>query len=212
MTRKTPPTWLTALLEYGPVIGFILSYLIFRNATVVVAGTEYTGLVLVTAGFIPVVVIAIGFLWLIAGKLSRIQIATAVMVVVFGGLSVWLNDPRLFKMKPTAIYLALAVFLLIGLLRRQFWVQYILQDMLPMKDEGWMILTRRMLVLFLMSAAANELVWRTQSDGVWVIFETIVMPILVIGFFIAQIGVFVEFATVSSSKPKKKKRRSRGPT
>ena len=210
MNRRPLPSSVNFLLEYGPIIGFVVAYVIYRNDTVSFAGTDYTGLVLVTAGFIPVVIIAIGLLWLLSGKLSRIQVATALMVVIFGGLSVWLNDPRLFKMKPTAIYLALALFLLIGLLRGQLWVQYIMQDMLPMEAEGWMILTRRMLVLFVLSAGANELVWRTQSEGAWVFFETVVMPLVVIGFFIAQIGVFVEFASVSPTKPSKKKRRSRG--
>jgi hypothetical protein len=86
------------------------------------------------------------------------------MVLVFGGLSVWLNDPRLFKMKPTAVYLLLAVILGIGLLRGRFWLQYMMEDMLPLKQKGWMILTKRVTVLFLLSAAANELVWRTQSE------------------------------------------------
>jgi len=127
------------------------------------------------------------------------------MLLVFGGLSIWLNDPRFFKMKPTVIYLALALILGIGLLRGQSWLKYILEDMIPLRPKGWMILTKRVLVLFVLSAAGNELVWRTQSEAFWVIFETFVMPVVVFGFFISQVGLFIEYVTL---KPDKKKRKN----
>ena len=99
MTSKPLPSGLKAALEFGPTIGFVVAYLIVRNRTFVIAGTEYSGFVTVIAAFIPVFLIAIGVLWFLTGRVARIQVATAVMVLVFGGLSVWLNDPRLFKMK-----------------------------------------------------------------------------------------------------------------
>jgi intracellular septation protein len=188
------------MLEFGPTIGFIVAYLIFRNETFLIAGTEYTGLVAVIAVFIPIFLIAIGALWFLSGRIARIQIATAVMLLVFGGLSVWLNDPRLFKMKPTAIYLALALILGIGLLRGQYWLKYIMEDIVPLKPKGWMVLTKRVTALFLLSAGANELVWRTQSEAFWVVFETLVMPVVVIAFFMTQIGLFVEYATLKPSR------------
>ncbi len=198
---------LRAVLEYGPIIGFVIAYLIFREDMFRVGGTEYTGFVAVTAAFIPLFLFGIGALWALTGQIARLQIATAVMLVVFGGLSVWFNDPRFFKMKPTAIYLLLALLLAAGLLRGQFWLQYIFDDMIHLKDQGWRVLTRRMLGLFLVSAAANELVWRTQSETVWVTFETIVMPILVIAFFLTQLGVFVDHATLAPAKKKRGKAR-----
>jgi intracellular septation protein len=188
------------MLEFGPTIGFVVAYLIFRKETFLIAGTEYTGLVAVIAVFIPIFLIAIGTLRFLSGRIARIQIATAVMLLVFGGLSVWLNDPRLFKMKPTAIYLALALILGIGLLRGQYWLKYIMEDIVPLKPKGWMVLTKRVTALFLLSAGANELVWRTQSEAFWVVFETLVMPVVVIVFFMTQIGLFVEYATLKPSR------------
>jgi len=204
MSSQPIPTAVKVALEYGPLIGFIADYLILRDATVVVAGAEYSGFVIVTAAFAVTTLVSVALLWSLTGSVSRIQIIVAVVAVLFGGLSVWMNDARLFKMKPTVIYGALALFLLIGLWRKKLWVKYIVQDMLPMEHDGWLLLTKRMTVLFILSAAANEVVWRTQSEGVWVIFETVVMPVIVIGFFIAQIGLFVEYATI---EPTKKKRR-----
>lgn len=203
MTAKPLHSGLKAALEFGPLIGFVLAYLIYRNDEFLIAGTEYTGFVVVIAGFIPVFVIAIGVLWYLTGKVARIQLATAVMVALLGGLSVWLNDPRVFKMKPTAIYLMLALILGIGLLRGQSWLKYIMEDTIPLKPKGWMILTKRVTVLFFLSAGANELVWRTQSEGFWVFFETLVMPVVIFVFFILQAGLYVEYGTLGASKKKR---------
>ena len=154
----------------------------------------------VTAAFIPLFVLAIAALGWLEGRVARIQVATAVMVLVFGGLSVWLNDPRLFKMKPTAIYLAFALVLSVGLLRGRSWLKYIMEDMIPLKRRGWMILTKRVTVLFFLSAAANELVWRTQSEAFWVLFETFVMPIVIFVFFMMQAGLFIDNVKLKPSK------------
>ncbi|WP_147126019.1 inner membrane-spanning protein YciB [Shimia ponticola] len=201
-TERPVSPGLRAVLEFGPVLGFVLVYLVLRNEMLVVGGTEYTGFVIVTAAFMPIFLFAIGLLWYLTGRVARIQVATAVMLVVFGGLSVWLNDPRLFKMKPTAIYLALAIILSIGLLLGRSWLKYIMEDMIPLKKKGWMLLTKRMTFLFFASAAANELVWRTQSEAFWVIFETLVMPVVIFVFFLFQIRLFVDHASFGSSRRK----------
>lgn len=202
MTKKLLNSRSKAALEFGPVVGFVVAYLIFRNDIFLIADTAYTGFVIVTAAFIPVFLLAIGALWYLEGRVARIQVATATMVLVFGSLSVWLNDPRVFKMKPTAIYLTLALVLSVGLLRGQSWLRYIMEDMMPLKPKGWMILTKRLTVLFFLSAGANELVWRTQSEEFWVFFETLAMPVVMLAFFVMQIGLFVEFATLNPSKKK----------
>lgn len=207
MTARTLDPRLEAALEFGPVLGFVVAYLIFRNDSFVIFGTEYSGFVTVTAAFIPVFLLGIGTLWALAGRLTRLQIATALMLIVFGGLSVWFNDPSLFKMKPTAIYLLLTLILGIGLLRGQSWLKYVLDEMIPLKKKGWMILTKRMTLLFFLAALANELVWRTQSEAFWVIFETLAMPIVILVLCLTQIPLVVEYAAWPSSK---KKQRGKG--
>ncbi|MFD0860027.1 inner membrane-spanning protein YciB [Roseovarius aquimarinus] len=207
MTAKPLHSGVKALLEFGPLVGFLVAYLIFRNETFRVLGTDYTGFVAVTAAFIPVFLAGIGALWLLTGKVAKIQIATAVMVVLFGGLGVWMNDPSLFKMKPTAVYLLLAFILGLGLVRGQSWLEYIMDDMVPMTAKGWNILTKRVTLLFLASAALNELVWRTQSEKFWVLFETLAMPVLIAIFFMTQIALFVDHASMKPEKPKKRRRK-----
>lgn len=209
MPAKPLNPWVKSVLEFGPVLGFVVVYLIWRDETFVVAGTAYTGFVAVTAMFIPVFLAAIGAQWVLSGRISRMQVVTAVMLTLFGGLSVWLNDPRLFKMKPTAVYLLFALILGVGLLRGQSWLKYIMEDMLPMKQAGWMILTRRVMAMFLVSAAANELVWRTQSEAFWVLFESLAMPVVMFGFFMAQIGLIAEYATSAQPKDKAPRKTAR---
>jgi intracellular septation protein len=208
MTITPQNPWLKASLEFGPVLGFVVAYMIHGNRAFLISGIEYSGFVAVTAAFIPVFTVAIVGLWLLSGRVSRVQLAVAAMVLVFGGLSVWLNDPSLFKMKPTVIYLLLALILGVGLLRGQSWLKYVAEDMIPLTPTGWMILTKRVTVVFFLSAALNELVWRTQSEIFWVLFETFAMPLMILVFFLTQIGVFVDHATLNQSK---KKRRPKKP-
>lgn len=203
MTDKPLHSGIKALLELGPTVGFVATYLIVRNKTFIINGTEYGGFIAVTALFIPVFLFAMALQWFLVGKVSRVQIATAVLVLLFGGLGVWLNDPVLLKMKPTIIYLTLAAILGFGLLKGQSWLEYIMEEMIPLKTKGWMILTKRVIALFLLSAAANELVWRTKSERFWVLFETLAMPLIVLGFFLTQTSLFVEYATFKTAKKKR---------
>jgi intracellular septation protein len=99
-----------------------------------------------------------------------------VMVVFFGGLTAWFNDATFFKMKTTFVYGSFALLLGVGLLRGKSLLQWVMAEALPMKAEGWMILTRRLAAMFATLAVANEVIWRTQSEKTWVILETFALP------------------------------------
>ncbi|SDY44601.1 inner membrane-spanning protein YciB [Citreimonas salinaria] len=187
--RKINPA-LKSALELGPVIGFFVAYLWLKDEVFTWGGTDYDGFIVVTAAFIPIFLLAMGILWALTGRLSRMQAFTAIVIVVFGGLSVWLNDERFIKMKPTIIYLLFGGLLAAGLLRRQSWLQYVMEELMPMRDEGWRILTRRVMWLFFALAAANEIVWRFFDTETWVYFETFGLPLAVFAFFILQGSLF----------------------
>lgn len=182
-------------LELGPVIGFFVAYLWVKDEVFTFGGTEYDGFIVATAVFIPVILASMGVLWWLTGHISRMQIVTAVLVVVFGGLTVWLNDDRFIKMKPTMVYLLLGGVLAIGLLRGQSYLRVVMGELLPMEQEGWMILTKRMTGFFFLLAASNEIVWRTQSTEFWVYFETFVLTGATFVFFIAQAGLIQKYST-----------------
>ena len=180
-------------LELGPVLAFFAGYMWLREDAFTIAGTEYSGFIVVTAAFIPLLLICTGILWKLSGKLSRMQVATAILVVVFGGMSVWLNDERFFKIKPTIIYLLFAGILGIGLLRGQSWLQYVLEEMMPLRREGWMILTKRLAIFFAALAVVNEVVWRTMSTDAWVNFKTFGLTLALFAFFMAQGKLMEEY-------------------
>ena len=194
-TKKQTPQWVKSALELGPVIGFFVAYLYLKDEVFTFGGTEYDGFIVVTAGFIPVILASMGILWWLTGHISRMQIVTAVLVVVFGGLTGWLNDDRFIKMKPTMVYLLLGGVLAIGLLRGQSYLRVVMGELLPMEQEGWMILTKRMTGFFLFLALSNEVVWRTQSTEIWVYFETFVLTGALFFFFIVQAGLIQKYST-----------------
>ena len=195
MAEKKINTWVKLGLELGPVLAFFIAFGRLKDQTVTIGGTEYGGFILVTAGFIPLLVICTLVLWRLTGRLSPMQIATLVLVIVFGGLSVWFNDERFFKMKPTLIYLLFAAVLGFGLLRGRSYLALAMDDAMPLKDEGWMILTRRLTAFFLGLAVANEAIWRTMSDQAWVNFKTFGLPAALFLFFMAQGGLLKKYGT-----------------
>lgn len=181
------------VLEYGPVLAFFVAYLLLKDRTFTVGGEEYSGFIAVTAAFVPLMVICSGLLWKLTGHMSKMQIVTLVLVVVFGGLSVWLNDERFFKMKPTLIYLIFGGILGFGLLRGQSYLRVVMEEALPMQHEGWMILTRRVCAFFFGLAALNEIIWRTQSTETWVSFKTFGLTIAIFAFFMLQGKLFQQY-------------------
>ena len=174
------------VLELGPTVLFFLIYLRIRDEVYTYNGAEYSGFIVAALVFVPILLVAMGVLWMLTGKLSRMQIFTAFMVIFFGGLTAWFNDERFFKMKTTIVYGLFTVLLGIGLLRGQSWLAAIMNEMMPMRHEGWMILTRRLCALFAGLAIANEVVWRTMSTDAWVKIETFAFPAILAVFLVWQ--------------------------
>ncbi|MGJ5621359.1 inner membrane-spanning protein YciB [Sulfitobacter sp. MF3-043] len=182
--------YLKSALEFGPVLLFFAAYLRLKDRVFTIGATEYDGFIVVTAAFIPLLILSTGALWWLTGKLSRMQVATVILVVIFGGLSVWLNDDRFFKMKPTMIYVLFGGLLGFGLLRGQSYLKYVMEEMMPLEDAGWMILTRRLMFFFLGLALANEVIWRSFSTETWVYFKTFGLTAAIFAFFMTQGRLF----------------------
>lgn len=198
MTKGKPiAPWLKTALELGPVLGFFVLYLWIKDQTFTIAGVEYSGFIMATALFIPVIGAAIAALWYLTGHISRMQVFTLFMVVFFGGLTIWFNDERFFKMKTTIVYAVFAALLGIGLLRGQSWLKLLMGEFLKMRDEGWMIITRRLAATFAVMAVANEIVWRNFSEQFWVTFETFALPAFLFAAFMAQAKVIERFSVPS---------------
>ncbi|WP_300039109.1 inner membrane-spanning protein YciB [uncultured Roseobacter sp.] len=174
------------VLELGPTVLFFLIYLRIRDDVFTFNDTEYTGFIVAALVFVPILLVAMAILWKLTGELSRMQVFTAFMVIFFGGLTAWFNDERFFKMKTTIVYGMFSALLGIGLLRGQSWLAYVMKDMMPLEDAGWMILTRRLCAVFALLAVANEVVWRTMSTDAWVKIETFAFPAALMVFLVWQ--------------------------
>jgi intracellular septation protein len=179
--------WLKQVLELGPTLIFFVIYMWIRDDTFVIAGTTYSGFIVAALVFVPILLVAMGILWALTGTLSRMQLFTAFMVIFFGGLTAWFNDERFFKMKTTIVYGCFAAILGFGLMRGQSYLQWVMNAALPMQEKGWMILTRRLALMFVVLAVANEVIWRTQSTDLWVKLETFAFPVALFVFLWVQI-------------------------
>jgi intracellular septation protein len=200
MTEKKINPALKQVLELGPPLLFFVVYLWIRDRTFTIGGTEYDGFIVAAAAFVPVLLASIAVLWWLTGKISRMQVFTAVLVVVFGGLTVWFNDERFFKMKTTIVYGIFALILGLGLLQGRSYLAWVMSEFLPMRDEGWMILTRRLTALFAVLAVGNEVVWRTMSTDAWVKIETFGFPLVLFLFLWAQIYALQKYVIETEEK------------
>ena len=187
MEEKTLNPIVKQVLELGPPLLFFVAYLRMRDETYTIGGTDYDGFIVAAGVCVPILLASIAIIWKLTGKLSRMQVFTAVMVIVFGGLTVWFNDERFFKMKTTLVYGLFAVILGIGLVQGRSYLAWVMSEFLPMTDEGWMKLTWRLAAFFAALAVANEIIWRTMSTDAWVKIETFGFPLLMFVFLWSQI-------------------------
>ena len=199
MTNDKLPKWVKPLLEFGPIAAFFFGYMQMKEAVYTIGGNEYQGFIVVTAMFVPLLLICTAILWKLTGKISPMQIMTVILVTVFGGLTVWLNDARFIKIKPTIIYLIFGGLLGIGLLRGKSYLRVVMQETLPMQDMGWMILTRRVMVFFFGLALLNEVVWRCFSTEIWVYFKTFGLTVALFAFFMMQGPLLTKYGIQKAS-------------
>jgi intracellular septation protein len=195
MAEKNVKPWVKTALEMGPVILFFVFYTKIKDREFTILGETYEGFIVATALFIPVLLMATAALYFLTGKLSKMQIFTAVLVIVFGGLGIWLNDERFFKMKPTMIYLLFGGILGYGLLKGQSYLKTVMDGAMPLSDIGWMIMTKRFTAFFFGLAIANEVIWRSMSTDMWVNFKTFGLPIAMFVFIMFQTGLMSKYSS-----------------
>lgn len=193
MAERKISQGLKSALELGPVLIFFIAYTRLKDEVYTIASTDYSGFIVVTALFVPLLLLSTAILWKLTGKISRMQVLTAILVIFFGALTVYFNDEKFFKIKTTIVYGFFASILGIGLLLGKSWLAYVMDEMMPLEPEGWMILTKRLVGMFAFLAIANEVVWRTMSTDAWVKIETFGFPIALFAFFMFQAGLLQKY-------------------
>ncbi len=124
------------------------------------------------------VLAALAASYVLTRHLPIMPVVTAVIVVVFGGLTLILHDATFIKVKPTIIYALFGGVLLGGLLFGRSLLGVVFDSMFQLTAEGWRKLTWRWAIFFLVLAVLNEIVWRNTSTNVWVDFKVFgVLPL-----------------------------------
>ncbi len=187
MTEKTQPNPLLKLaLDIGPLLLFFFANsrpalfepLIRPIIPAAVATGERAGIFVATAVFMVAILVALAVSYAMTRRLPMMALVSAVVVVVFGGLTLFLQDELFIKLKPTIIYVLFAAVLFGGILFRKPLLAMVFDQMFNLTEEGWRKLTVRWASFFLVLAVLNEIVWRTQSTDTWVTFKVFgVMPL-----------------------------------
>jgi len=135
------------------------------------ASGEKAGIFVATAVFMVAILVALVVSYALTRHLPMMAMVTAVIVVVFGGLTLVLHDDTFIKMKPTIIYLLFGGILLGGMLLNKPLLAVVFDSVFDLTEEGWRKLTLRWAIFFLALAVLNEIVWRTQTTDFWVNFK-----------------------------------------
>ncbi|PJN95219.1 intracellular septation protein A [Amaricoccus sp. HAR-UPW-R2A-40] len=177
MVQRQLPPLLKLALEIGPIAVFFLAYRMAPGVEgLPAAERQLEQILFATAVFVPLILATLVLSWVLTRHLPKMAVITAVVVTVFGGLTLILRDDTFVKMKPTILYGLFASILAYGLLRGRSYLKYLMDELIPMREEGWMKFTRRFVGFYLLLAVVNEVVWRGFGTDVWVNFRTFVLP------------------------------------
>ena len=163
-----------SLVDFGPLLLFFVAYRLFDL---------YAATATVMAAAVAAVVLG----YIFDKKLHPVPLATAVIVVIFGGLTLYLNDKMFIKMKPTMVYSLFAATLLGGLAFNRLFIKYIFGSAIALEEKYWRLLTLRFGGFCIGMALINELIWRNFSENIWVYFHTFGAIALTILFLFSQL-------------------------
>jgi intracellular septation protein len=160
-----------------------------------VATGARAGIFVATAVFMVAIVVALVVSYALTRRLPVMALVSAVVVMVFGGLTLVLQNETFIKLKPTIIYLLFAGVLFGGLLMGKQLLAIVFDQMFHLTDAGWHKLTVRWAVFFVGLAVLNEIVWRTMSTDAWVTFKVFGVTPLTFLFAALQYPLLVKYAT-----------------
>ena len=187
-TKPQLNPFLKLALDFGPLVLFF--YANSRYDIFVATGT-----------FMIAVLVALAISYVMTRHLPIMPVVTAIIVVVFGGLTLFLHDATFIKVKPTIIYALFGAILLGGLFFGKPLLATVLDSMFELTDEGWRKLTLRWALFFFALAILNEIVWRNTSTNVWVDFKVFGVTPLTFLFGALQVPLLKKYAVEPASAP-----------
>lgn len=184
--KKQPHPLFKLATELGPLIIFF------------VANSKF-GLFAATGAFMVAIVIAMIASYVVVKHVPIMAIVTAFVVLVFGGLTLWLHDETFIKVKPTIIYGLFAVVLGGGLLFGRSFIAIMFDQVFNLTPEGWRALTLRWTLFFAAMGVLNEVIWRTQTTDFWVTFKAFGVIPLTMAFAVAQMPLIKRYSIEPAS-------------
>jgi len=148
-----------------------------------------------TGAFMVATVLSLGFAWWRYHKVPTMPLVSAVIVLVFGSLTLYLHDDTFIKLKPTIVYTMFAVLLLGGLVTGRPVLAFLFGPVFHLTEEGWRKLTLRWAVFFIAMAVLNEFVWRNFSTDTWVSFKVFGFLPITFLFALAQVPLMQRYST-----------------
>lgn len=188
--------WRKFLLDFGPLLVFFLAFRLGEGDQAVFTAT---------AVFMVAIVIAAIYSKLKLGHVSAMHKFTFIVVMVMGGLTLYLQDDTFVKMKLTIINSFFAAAILIGLMRGQLYIKMIMELAFELPDEAWRLLSRNFALFFVAMAVLNEAIWRTQTTEFWVNFKTFGYMGLNFLFILAQMPMLMKHMPEEMLEETKKK-------
>jgi intracellular septation protein len=178
--RRTINPILKLVLELGPLALFFIAY-------------SRLGLIGATAVMMVTVVVTLSVSYALLRRLPIMPLVTAIIVVIFGSLTLIFHNETFIKMKPTVLYLLFGGALLGGLALNRPLLPVLFDGALNVTAEGWRKLTWRWAFFFLALAVLNEIIWRTQTTDLWVAFKTFgIMPLTIL-FALSQAPLVMRY-------------------
>jgi intracellular septation protein len=173
--------YLKLALDVGPLVLFFV-------------GNSRFGIFGGTAVFMVAAVVALGITYALTRRWPVMPVVSAVIVLVFGGLALWLHDETFIKLKPTIIYTLFGGALVVGYLLDKPLLEIVFDSVFHITDEGWRKLTLRWAAFFFVLAVLNEVIWRTQSTDFWVNAKVFGFTTLTFLFGALQVPLLMKYA------------------
>jgi len=178
--RKALNPMLKFALELGPLALFFIVY-------------GRLGIFAATGILMASVLVTLGVSYAMLRRIPVMPLVTAVIVLIFGSLTIVFHDETLIKIKPTALYILFGAALFVGLWLKKPLLKILFDGALHVTEEGWRKLTWRWAFFFLALAILNEIVWRTQTTDLWVKFKTFGFLPLTLLFAVAQAPLIMKY-------------------
>jgi intracellular septation protein len=138
-------------------------------------------------------VIAVVFSYILEKKIPIMPTIGAAIILVFGGLTIYFDNKLFFYMKPTIINILFATILYGGQIMKRPLLKFVFSANLKLQEEGWALLTKRWIGFFIALAILNEVVWRTQTESIWVNFKVFGMLPITFIFTMTQFPLIKKY-------------------